>query len=199
MRNLVWIVVAALIGLGGYLLFTGQSPQALVDQAADAVAPAEVEEAVDTAVSEAEDAAADAADATTEAAEAATEAADDTVDTAAAAVEDTATAAEEAVTAATEAAAGAVEDAVEAATDAVEDAVAATEEAAAGAAETGASAISELLTLEGFDLDRVIEYIEGSDLGPVQKTALSASLRGVQENPEQLQTVLDQIKNALNL
>jgi len=37
MRNIIWIVVAAVIAAGGYMLFTGRSPQEVVNSAADAV------------------------------------------------------------------------------------------------------------------------------------------------------------------
>ena len=96
MKNLLWIVVAAVIAGGGYMLYSGSSPKELMDTATDVVnAPAALE-AASNAVGDAVDAtegaldgAVDAAsDATASSAEAATtEAATDT----AAAADETAT------------------------------------------------------------------------------------------------------------
>jgi len=50
MKNLVWLVVAAIIALGGYMLFTGKGPQEVASEASDAInAPAVVEEVTDAA------------------------------------------------------------------------------------------------------------------------------------------------------
>ena len=73
MKNLVWLVVAAVIALGAYMLFTGKGPQEVAAEASDAInVPAVVEE-----VSEAAE---DAGAAITEAADAAGDAVSDVVD-----------------------------------------------------------------------------------------------------------------------
>ena len=48
MKNLLWIVVAAVIAGGGYMLYSGSSPKELMNSAADAVnAPEALEAAWD--------------------------------------------------------------------------------------------------------------------------------------------------------
>ncbi len=50
MKNLVWLVVAAVIALGGYMLFTGKGPQEVATEASDAInAPAVADEVTDAA------------------------------------------------------------------------------------------------------------------------------------------------------
>ena len=50
MKNLLWIVVAAIIAGGGYMLYSGSSPKELINDAAEAVnAPAALEAASDAA------------------------------------------------------------------------------------------------------------------------------------------------------
>ena len=81
MKNLVWIIIAALIAIGGYMLYSGRSVQEIATEAADAVnAPAALESAtsaVGEAVEATEGAVAEAVDATAQAADAVTEAASD--------------------------------------------------------------------------------------------------------------------------
>ena len=73
MKNLVWLVVAAVIALGAYMLFTGKGPQEVAVEASDALnAPGLVEEI--------SDAAQETGEALTEATEAAGEAVNDVVD-----------------------------------------------------------------------------------------------------------------------
>jgi hypothetical protein len=100
-------------------------------------------------------------------------------------VTDTATAATEAVT-----------DTATAATEAATDTAAATTEAATDAASGG---LADLLSVDGFDLDKVSEMIDGSEIGAFQKTALKTALDKAKDNPEMLQTVLDKIKEAAGL
>ncbi|MEM9844725.1 MAG: hypothetical protein AAF965_07995, partial [Pseudomonadota bacterium] len=48
MRTLIWLIVAVLILGAGYVLFTGESPQDIVDDVQDAIVPAEeAEESAD--------------------------------------------------------------------------------------------------------------------------------------------------------
>jgi colicin import membrane protein len=59
--------------------------------------------------------------------------------------------------------------------------------------------MADLLTPEGFSLDKVAEMIDGSELGALKKTALKTALSGAQDNPELLSGVLEQIKGALGM
>ena len=67
MRNLLWIVLAAVVLIGGYFLITGKSPQEVMEETgvAEESVETEMEEAADAVGEAAEDAAA----ATEEAAE----------------------------------------------------------------------------------------------------------------------------------
>ena len=114
MKNLLWIVVAAVIAGGGYMLYSGFSPKKLMNSAAEAVNAPEALEAVGDAVEVIEGAVAGAVDAASDA-------------TAAEAAADTAT-------------------------DAV---AAATTEAASGG-------MADLLSVDGLNLDKVSEMIDGS-------------------------------------
>ena len=168
MKNLLWIVVAAVVVGGGYMLYSGSSPKELMDTATDVVnAPAALEAA--------SNAVGDAVDATEGAVDGAVDAASDA----------TASSAEAATTeAATDTAAAADETA----TDAV-----------AGTAEAASGGMADLLSVDGFDLDKVSEMIDGSEIGAFQKIALKTALEKAKDNPEVLQTVLDKIKEAAAL
>ncbi|MEM6312228.1 MAG: translation initiation factor 3, partial [Pseudomonadota bacterium] len=74
MRNLIWIVVAVVIAGGAYFLFTGQSPQQVVNDVTDA----------------ATDVASDAADAVTDTTSSVAETATDAAETAVEAATDAA-------------------------------------------------------------------------------------------------------------
>ena len=56
-----------------------------------------------------------------------------------------------------------------------------------------------LLSPDGFDAEKVIEMIDGSDLSGVQKTALTAAVNGAKDNPELLEATLTRLKEALGL
>ena len=105
----------------------------------------------------------------------------------------------EAVESAVDAAESAVEDAAEAAQDAVEDAVDQATEALKDATDgvDGEAALSDVLTVDGFDFDKAIEMIDGSDLGAVQKTTLKAGLEQARDNPELLSQLLEQVRGAM--
>ena len=168
MKNLLWIVVAAVVVGGGYMLYSGSSPKELMDTATDVVNATAALEAASNAVG-------DAVDATEGAVDGAVDAASDA----------TASSAEAATTeAATDTAAAADETA----TDAV-----------VGTAEAASGGMADLLSVDGFDLDKVSEMIDGSEIGAFQKTALKTALEKVKDNPEVLQTVLDKIKEAAGL
>ena len=59
MRNLVWLIVAAVVLVGGYVLFTGKSPQEIVETVGETVStPESLESAADAAGEALENAAA---------------------------------------------------------------------------------------------------------------------------------------------
>ena len=179
MKNLLWIVVAAVVVGGGYMLYSGSSPKELMDTATDAVnAPAALE-AASNAVGDAVDATEGAVDGAVDAASDATASSAEAATTEAAT--DTAAAADETAT-----------DAVAGTAEAVTDTAAATAEAASGG-------MADLLSVDGFDLDKVSEMIDGSEIGAFQKIALKTALEKAKDNPEVLQTVLDKIKEAAGL
>ena len=93
-----------------------------------------------------------------------------------------------------------VGEAAEGAADAAtEEAAAATEEAAGTAAAEGGMDLSELLTAEGFDAEQIVTAIESSELGQVQKTALTAAVNQAAENPELVEATLTRLKEALGV
>ena len=179
MKNLLWIVVAAVVVGGGYMLYSGSSPKELMATATDVVnAPAALE-AASNAVGDAVDATEGAVDGAVDAASDATASSAEAATTEAAT--DTAAAADETAT-----------DAVAGTAEAVTDTAAATAEAASGG-------MADLLSVDGFDLDKVSEMIDGSEIGAFQKIALKTALEKAKDNPEVLQTVLDKIKEAAGL
>ena len=181
MKNLLWIVVAAVVVGGGYMLYSGSSPKELMDTATDVVnAPAALE-AASNAVGDAVDATEGAVDGAVDAASDATASSAEAATTEAAT--DTAAAADETAT-----------DAVAGTAEAVTDTA-----AAAATAEAASGGMADLLSVDGFDLDKVSEMIDGSEIGAFQKTALKTALEKAKDNPEVLQTVLDKIKEAAGL
>lgn len=169
-------------------------------EAADGAAAAVtdmVEDAGDAAgdmASDAAQAAGDAAgDMANDAAQAAGDAVSDMASEATGTVTDMANEATEAVGEAVEGAGDTAGDAMEAATEAVtgDDAVA----EAAGSA----NSITDLLSVDSFDSAKITEMIEASDLGAMQKTALTSAVQSAGENPEAIQTVIDQIRQAMGL
>ena len=218
MKNLVWVIVAAIIAVGGYVLYSGRSVQEIASDvtATATTATNDAVEAASEAASDAADVAADAVEATTDAAsdaatavsEAATAVADAVTATTEAA-SDAATAVTETATAATEAAsdaATAATDTATATTDAATDTAAAATDTAAAATDTAAAAtdaasgsMMELLTVDGFNLEKVTTMLEGSDLGAVQKTMLTNGLKAAQDNPDLLKSALDAVRQALGM
>ena len=57
----------------------------------------------------------------------------------------------------------------------------------------------ELLTVDGFDADRVIELVEGADIPDLQKTTLTTAINSARDNPELLQPVLDRVKQVMGI
>ncbi len=177
--------------------------EAVTETASDAVETA-TETATDSATavnetaSDAVDAAADAVDTVTEtatdAATATTEAASDAGDAVTESATDAAAATTDAATATTEAATDAAAATTEATTDSAASAVEAVTETA-----PDATMMDKLLSVDGFDMTKVSEMIEGSDLGLLQKTTLTKGLEAAQDNPELLKSVLEKVREALNL
>jgi hypothetical protein len=61
----------------------------------------------------------------------------------------------------------------------------------------GAFDITSMLTPETFDPAQVVEWIDGSDLGPLVSTPLKAAVEAAGDNPELISGVIDQIKAAI--
>jgi F0F1-type ATP synthase membrane subunit b/b' len=185
MRAIVILAVIAVLGFFGYQYAAeGRGPVAAVGVLSGATAEAEAEAA-------AAQAALDEADAEAEA-EAEAAAAQAALDEAAAEAE---------------AAAQAVTDEAEAAVQATIDEAAATTEAAAAEAteaieEAGGDVMalaSELLTVDGFDANKVMELLDGADISALEKATLSNALNAAKDNPALLQPVLDQLSSVLGL
>ncbi|MDG1353440.1 MAG: translation initiation factor 3, partial [Sulfitobacter sp.] len=105
-------------------------------------------------------------------------------------------------TATTEAAsdaATAATDTVTATTDAATDTAAAATDTAAAATDAASGSMMELLTVDGFNLEKVTTMLEGSDLGAVQKTMLTNGLKAAQDNPDLLKSALDAVRQALGM
>ncbi len=177
-----------------------------VDEAVSQVADA-VETALDTATSTAEEAIDNATGASSDANEAAADAlegvvqdgeteANDLADPANATAETTAEKAEDVI----EGAANTLNDAAEAAAPAVESDEPATESTADDAdATTSDPDIAELLTADGFDFEKVVAYIDESNLSLLIKTSTKAALEDAQNNPEQLKALLATLRDQLGL
>ena len=58
---------------------------------------------------------------------------------------------------------------------------------------------AEALTFNGFDHDRVLAYINGSDLSALNKTSTKAALDGARNEPDQLRVVLDRLRDRLEV
>ncbi len=184
MRNLIWVVLAAVVLVGGYMLFTGKSVTEAVDSVsgtADEIeAPTALEEAGE-AMGEATEQAADAvSDTASEAAEAASDAVEAATDTAG-----------EAADAAADTAGEAADAASEAATEAAEATDGAGNDAAA-AAQT-----PEALTVEGFDMDEARRLIREANLGAMQENLLIEGIQAVEDNPDLLRPALEAAQRAL--
>ena len=106
----------------------------------------------------------------------------------------------EAATEAAEATAESTTEAAEATTEATAEAADKTAEATESAVEGVSEAeAEELLTVDGFNFDKVVEMIDGSELGVLEKTTLKAGLDQVKDNPELLGDALAKLREALNL
>ena len=169
----VFVAVGAVVWTQlGEMNTQGADPAAVVQETPPEAAPEATQEAAETVQ--------DAVEATTDAA---AEAANNAAATAQEAVDD----AVESVTGAVEAAEEAASDAATNVTDAVSDAV------------PEASGLEGFLTADGFDADGILDALENSDLGILQKTGLSALVEEARNNPELVESVISQVKEALGL
>ena len=178
MRNILLLIAVAAVAVTVYFMTSGQ--EAVVETGAPVTAPSATEDTEETVTEEIIEEAQEPVEAATEAVEEAVESA---ADAAEGVVEDAAEAAQEAVDEVVDQASEAVESATEAVTEAV----------------GGEGALSDVLTVDGFDFDKAVEMIDGSDLGAVQKTTLKAGLEQARDNPELLSQLLDQIRDAMGL
>ena len=64
---------------------------------------------------------------------------------------------------------------------------------------SAAEDVPEALSVEGFEMDKVVEMIEESDLGPAEKSLLKKGVEEAASDPEALKAVLDKIRAALDL
>ena len=110
---------------------------------------------------------------------------------------DTADAATDMATDATDAATDMATDTAEAATDAATDTAAAATDMAEDAA--GGFDIASLLTPETFDADKISEWIDTQEFGPLVSTPLKAAVEAAGDNPDMISGVIDQIKEAAGL
>ncbi len=177
MRNVLLLIAVGAVAVSVYFLTSGQE---VVETAPSATNDSATQDPAETGSEEATETTSEPTEPATEAVE---EAVQSAVDAAEGAVEDAAEAAQEAVDDVVDQAADAVESAADAATDALE----------------GDGVLSDFLTVDGFDLSKVVEMIDGSDLGAVQKATLKAGIEQAQDNPELLSQLLDQAREALGL
>lgn len=195
MSRTALIILALIVVAGGAFFLTRPAPEPEVEAGVESATEA-VEEAADDAAEaseEAQDAASDAVDA----AEDAADAAEDAVDAAEDAVDAVTDAAEDAVDSATDAA----EDAADAAADAAEDAVDEASDLLNGAVDalTGGADLPALLDPASFDADALIEAVEGANLGDEVTQTLTTAIEGARDNPDQVEAVIAQVREALGL
>lgn len=211
MRQAILIVGAiVLIGIlvfgirGGDEGIPVESDQAVTGAVDDPVdnAGAEAEVAAERADETLEQAADDAAAAGREAMDKAGEAADDAM----AAISDAAGKAADTVRGAADAVTDTTRDAMASAESTMDRAGAAAGDAMNSASDTGAEVarmtdaqLRELFTVEGFEYDKAVAYIEQSDLGFAAKEATKSALATVKDAPEQLAAVLEEARERLGL
>lgn len=200
-----WIVIVLIVAavLGGYAWWQAQNAKVEADMAEPVMPATETAPDASTADTATQEA--------TETGEAATEESGTVLDQAAGAVNDAADAAagaaSDAAEGAMEAAGEAASDAADAATDAAEGAMDAAGDMASDAADavndamTGASdaasSMSDLLTVDTFDATKLVEMVQTSNLGEMQKTTLVTAIEQAGQNPDLIPSVIEQVKQAL--
>ncbi|WP_197916521.1 hypothetical protein [Thiosulfatihalobacter marinus] len=169
MKYVIGIVVAAAVGVGGYVLFfqQGDCPDGGTGPDCAQVAP-------DTAMETAQEAVKDAG-------------------------QDAATAVEKAVKDAAESASDMVGTAMDDAGKTAGEVGDAAGQAASDMARDAAASATRLLTVEGFDLDGVKGLIDSAPLEAATKSTLKSAVQAAAQSPFLLQPALDQVKAALGL
>jgi hypothetical protein len=66
-------------------------------------------------------------------------------------------------------------------------------------ADEAGTRIADLLTVDGFDFDQVIAYIENSELATTVKATTKAALEQARDNPDALRDVLDTLRTRLGV
>lgn len=238
MKNLAIALVAVLVALGVYTLYSGPGEEDIREGVQENAAAAEA--TMDQAAQDSAEAASEASDTVTEMASDAADAVSDLADDAVAATGEALDAAGAAIEDAYEGAKSSAQELTEDAAAAAENAGAATQSAAADAAQSAEEAANEitdgdlittteageaaqealdetslseataeanagtteeglatLLSVDGFNMDRVMAIIDGADLNALQQSTLKAALQQAQNSPEALEEVLAQLRGAL--
>jgi hypothetical protein len=181
------LIILALVALGAIAWVLTQGG----DDAPVATSTGEATEGAADVQTEVEGAADAAAGAVEGAAEAAGEAAGAAADDAQQAVGD-------AVQGAVEAAQGAA-DAASGATDAVTGAPSSADASAEGSVSPDAMPLEEALSAQTFDAATVREAIAASGLNDLEKQTAQALVDQAEQNPDQIQSVVDQLRTILGL
>ena len=187
MRALGILAVIALIGVVAWFVLGGQETPA-----PQATAPATEETPVEDAETAVEDAVEETEDAVEEAVDEAATAVEELQEQATDAIQD----AEERVNNAVQGALENVNEAIDDASNTVEGAVSGAMDQEAPQGETSGS-LGEALSVEGFDAATVRQAIADSDLGAVQARLAEGLVAQAEENPEMLQSVIDQLRELL--
>ncbi len=218
MKNLLWIALAVIVLIGGYVIVTGDNPADMIDTTDETIvtpdaldeSAAEVEAEADAAVADvdaAADEAVDEADAAADEAGAEINAAGDEIDAAADdamnTAEETAGDAANEIEQGADAAAEGIEDAAGATADTAEDAADAVTDGADDVvtvidADTAADA-PPALRVDTFDMDEAVQIIDNSDMEDTQKDVLKTALRQAQDDPGKLETALEQVRSAMGM
>lgn len=224
MNKVILPVAVLALGAAGYLFWANQSAETPANDLAAQDTPAQTEaatvedtakatqDAADSAAQRVEQTVQDAANTARDTAAAATDTAGQLADEAARAVDTAIGSATVAAGAAADAAAQAVDTATQAAREALQsvtgtgvatDVTTPENEAALAAAATSTgmteSDVQTVLSVEGFDYDRVAALIASSNVGDLRKTLLTTALEQAQGNPDLLRIALDQTRSALGM
>lgn len=226
MKAILGILVVAALGVGAWLVFSGDSidPDA-VSQSSEPDANGDAAETVDEAADQVEESAADAAETAEEAANDLKEQAESAVEAARSDVEEVVTETEETVDQAAEAIKQQAEEAVEEGATSVRNAVESAlgglggggEEADANAqgnaVETDDTAnlehdairplepgvLDQALTVESFDGLAIREALATSDLDDLTKKTVESLITMGEENPDQLQDVVAKVREIFGM
>lgn len=197
MRNLIWVVLAAAVLLGGYMLFTGKSVNEVVEDATKTAEEIEAPTALEDAAATVGAATEQAVEAVKDTAADAVQAASDAAEAVEAATEEAADAVTDTVSEAAEAVSDSATDAATTAGDAAADAVETATEPAATTDPAPATDMPEALTVDGFDMAAASQIIKDANLGEMQENLLIEGLRAVQDNPDLLKPALEAAQKAL--